>query len=217
MSFTPNPQRRSPTQGYAAPQGVRPVNMASEASGQQTFSSYESSQRRTFAGSRSEKGEFGGPVGGPPGRGSPGDGGPGDDGPDGGPGGDLVPSGGGGFGGGGPDDLIDFLTSRWLKLTVVAQPDLRGLLRHPVLRSVIASIARDALTEVMNQMREAMESQVQKQMDFHLKPLERKSAAYSLSELTTMSPTQIIDYNTFAPSIKAQPIGGDDDDEGSGA
>ncbi|KAF7362842.1 hypothetical protein MVEN_00634000 [Mycena venus] len=209
MSF--DPQRRTPprgTPGYAAPQPVRPANLASEVSGQQSFSSYESGQRSTFGSYRTENGAFGGRGGG-----GSGDDGSGGDGPGGGRG-DLVPSGGGGPGGGDPADLIEFLTSRWLKLTVVAQPDLRGLLTHPVLRNIIAAIARDALTEVMNQMREAMESQVYKQMDLHLKPLAKKSAAYSLSELTTMSPAQITDYNTFAPSIRAPPIrGGDDDDE----
>ncbi|KAJ7195280.1 hypothetical protein B0H12DRAFT_1245618 [Mycena haematopus] len=139
-----------------------------------------------------------------------------DEGPGGGRGesGDLVPSGGSGGGGGrDPADLINFLTSRWMKLTVIAQPDLRGLLTHPALRNIIAAIASEALAEVMKQMQKNMEFQVNKQMDEQLSRLAKKRAAYSLSELTTMSPAQIGQYNTFAPAIKAPLIEGDEDDD----
>ncbi|KAJ7207822.1 hypothetical protein GGX14DRAFT_698054 [Mycena pura] len=118
----------------------------------------------------------------------------------------------GGGDGGGADDLVKFL-STMLKLTVVAQPDIQGLLGHPALRKIIVEIARTSMREVMRQMETIMEREVYQQMDAQLKPLSKKSAAFSLTQLTTMSTEQITGYNSFAPAIGAQIIQDNEDGE----
>ncbi|KAF8180688.1 hypothetical protein K438DRAFT_1976511 [Mycena galopus ATCC 62051] len=226
-----------------APQAQRPPFLSAESSfldagGQQNAASsgvYESS-RTTFQSSSGgtlgiggglQRGPSRGPGGGgPPGppRGPsgrrPGDDG---DGPDVGPG--SIISRNGGELGEQRMDLIEFLTSQLLKLTVVAQPDLQSLLTHPALRRLIMDIAlqashmatTDALAQMQaemqrmqeqmqNWMEDAMRLSITKTMDIELNPLARNSAAYSLGALTRMKRKQIAAYNSFAPEIGAPEI-----------
>jgi ketopantoate reductase len=114
-----------------------------------------------------------------------------------------------------------------LKLTVIAQPDLKSLLMHPALRRLIMDIALQAsqlataealaqMQEEMRRMQEKMQSRmdesmrvnITKTMEIELNPLARNSAAYSLGELTRMKRKQIVAYNGFAPAIGAPEIPG---------
>lgn len=117
------------------------------------------------------------------------------------------------------------MTSQLLKLTVIAQPDLKSLLMHPALRRLIMDIAlqasQSATTQALAQMQEemqmmqekmqswmdeAMRINITKTMEIELNPLARNSAAYSLGELTRMKRKQIAAYNSFAPEIGAPEI-----------
>ncbi|KAJ6548458.1 hypothetical protein B0H19DRAFT_1074317 [Mycena capillaripes] len=154
--------------------------------------------------------------GGGSGDGRPGDGGGGQDEPGGkrqsdidiwdgyGGAGGLGGRGGPGGIGGDPEDLVKFLTSGWPNLTVVTQPDIRSLIKHPALRNIIAAVAREAMDEVMIEMRQAMERKVWEKMDVHLNPLAKNTAAYSLNQLTAMDELQMDAYNGFAPKIGAR-------------
>ncbi|KAJ7802640.1 hypothetical protein B0H14DRAFT_3488279 [Mycena olivaceomarginata] len=194
MSTTggPNPQRRTSPQ--YAPQASRPVPMSnlSNETGERSYSeSYYAGQRQEHMQTstmRSPSAVRGGPGdgrGGPGGGsgGGSGGGGPddGDDNPRGGL--DLIVP-GGGVSGGDPSDLINFLTSGWLNLTVITQPDMRSLLKHPALRNIIAAIACEAMEELMEQMRADMERKVWDKIETHLNPLARNTAAYVLVEPT---------------------------------
>ncbi|KAJ6548447.1 hypothetical protein B0H19DRAFT_1265283 [Mycena capillaripes] len=233
--------RRSPPQGQYAPQPQRPFfNSSLNVGGQQSSTSsgvYETSgSRATFQ--SSSGGSFGGggglargpsrgpgpggppePPRGPPGRGRDYD----VDEPDAGPG-PLI-SRGGGEPGEQRIDLIEFLTSQLLKLTVIAQPDLKSLLMHPALRRLIMDIAlqasqlatTDALdkmqkemlemqAKMQNWMSDAMELNIAKRMEIELDPLARNSAVYSLGALKRMRRNQIAAYNSFAPEIGAPEI-----------
>ncbi|KAJ7111040.1 hypothetical protein C8R44DRAFT_985647 [Mycena epipterygia] len=235
---TDGPNRRTPPQAQYAPQAQRPVfNSFFDSSGQQSTTSsglYEASSSRAgfqsaTGGGLTAGGVFprgpsrgpgsgrpAGPPRGPPGRG-PGDYG---DGPD-----SLIPRGPGGEPGEQRIDLIDFLTSQLLKLTVIAQPDLKSLLMHPALRRLIMDIAlqashlatTEALAEMQQEMQrmqekmqswmeESMRINITKTMEIELNPLARNSAAYSLGELTRMKRKQITAYNSFAPEIGAPEI-----------
>ncbi|KAJ6548445.1 hypothetical protein B0H19DRAFT_1074306 [Mycena capillaripes] len=214
-------QRRSTPQ-YLAPQASYPVPMSNFSNEVSERSYYEAShvgghRERTQSAVRGYTPPGGrGGRGGGSGDGGPGDGGGGQDEPGGGRQSDIDIwdgyGGAGGLGGrggpggigGDPEDLVKFLTSGWLNLTVVTQPDMRSLIKHPALRNIIAAIAREAMDEVMIEMRQAMERKVWEKMDVHLNPLAKNTAAYSLNQLTAMDEPQMDAYNGFAPKIGAR-------------
>ncbi|KAJ6548446.1 hypothetical protein B0H19DRAFT_1265282 [Mycena capillaripes] len=238
-TFAPALQRRSPLQYLNAPQPSYPLPMTNLSNEANERSSYEASyyggqrertQRNTGRTTSPPGGGRGGGGGGS-GYGGLGDGRFGEENPRGGPGGPDIDIWGGKGGDGGaarggpggiggdPEDLVKFLTSGWLNLTVVTQPDMRSLIKHPALRNIIAVIAREAMDEVMIEMRQAMERKVWEKMDVHLNPLAKNTAAYSLSQLTAMDELQIDAYSGFAPKIGVRRIDidgdGPDGDRGS--
>ncbi|KAJ7930977.1 hypothetical protein B0H13DRAFT_1858211 [Mycena leptocephala] len=169
-------------------------------------------------GGRPPSGGAGGPIGGrPPSGGPPGGGSSYPGGPDGGSGGagplvgrdpgDLTAPGGDG---GDVAELMRLLSTGWLNLTVVTQPDMSKLINHPVFRNIISSIAHSAMQVVAQMVQSALQQSMEQaqvtinqQMTERLSPLARPMPAYSLSQLTMMDQSHIDAYNPFAHQIGA--------------
>ncbi|KAJ6601922.1 hypothetical protein DFH09DRAFT_1270787 [Mycena vulgaris] len=115
--------------------------------------------------------------------------------------------------------FIELMSSAgWMNVSVITQPDMRGLLASPAFQATIRSVAQRAVDEVISEMREEMTKAVQKAVamvsvrseeyvHYEMEGLTRRAtlvntAAYSgLGNLTLMSQEQRRAYETFAPYI----------------
>ncbi|KAF7326771.1 Cyanovirin-N domain protein [Mycena venus] len=109
-------------------------------------------------------------------------------------------------------------SAAWMNVAVITQPDMRGFLTNPAFQETIKGVARRAVEEVINEMREEMSRAVEKavtqvsiraeeHVQYEMQSLTKRAtlintAAYSgLGGLTVMSHEQRRAYNVFAPTI----------------
>ncbi|KAJ7688062.1 hypothetical protein B0H17DRAFT_1203254 [Mycena rosella] len=108
-------------------------------------------------------------------------------------------------------------SAAWMNVAVITQPDMRGFLKNPAFQETIKGVARRAVEEVINEMREEMSRAVERavsqvsiraeeHVQYEIQSLTKRAtlntAAYSgLGGLTVMSHEQTRAYNTFGPFI----------------
>ncbi|KAF7341732.1 hypothetical protein MSAN_02072000 [Mycena sanguinolenta] len=122
-----------------------------------------------------------------------------------------------------PDPAFAELMSsaNWMNFTVITQPDMRNFLRSPAFQSAVGLVARNAVEEVLKQMRtkmmEAIETAikavtaesdefVQSEMETLVKKATKTAAYTGLGQLKLMQLEQRRAFNIFAPHISAAPI-----------
>ncbi|KAJ6453781.1 hypothetical protein C8R45DRAFT_1038859, partial [Mycena sanguinolenta] len=122
-----------------------------------------------------------------------------------------------------PDpELAELMSSaNWMNFTVITQPDMRSFLRNPAFQKAISKVARNAVEEVMKQMRSKMMEAVEKsiaevteesnefvqtEMETLVKKATRTAAYTGLGQLKLMQLDQRRAFNVFAPHISAGPI-----------